>query len=364
MKTGKSLTELAQEIERRSAAKKDFIAPVGRMEMVVADGAPAIALANGDVKRFGVNRVAHDQIGSYAGIPRDYYKRMEAEDPQLLAQNVNRWLHDQGKAGDKRLVRTLDGQVRALLSNKYRTLENEDLAEAILPTLMERDFMILSCEITETRMYIKAVSRDIERSIPTGHKMGDGTHTIFDCVAPAVTIGNSEVGYGSLYIESGIWTKACTNLASFGAKMRKYHTGSRAELSDEVYALLTDETKRTTDAAVFGQVRDVLRAAVTPAGFDATVKQLQEATKDRLADDVVEVIERTGKRFSLGEGERKGVLARLIEGGDLTRYGLHSAVTRYSADVEDYDRATELERIGGQIIDLPRNQWAEVLKAA
>jgi hypothetical protein len=289
---------------------------------------------------------------------------MVAADPELLAKNVNRWLHDADKVKDKRLVRTLDGNVRALLSNKYRTLENEDLAEAVLPTLLDRNFMILSCEITERRVYIKAVSREIERNIPTGHKMGDGTHSIFDCVAPAVTIGNSEVGCGSLYIESGIWTKACTNLASFGAKMRKYHTGARAEISDEVYALLTDETKRTTDAAVFGQVRDVLAGAVNQLTFDKTVKSLTDATEDRMGDDVVEVVERTAKRFSLGETERKGILARLIEGGDLSRYGLHSAVTRHSAEVADYDRATELERIGGQIIDLAPNQWKEVLKAA
>jgi hypothetical protein len=364
MKTGKSLTELAQEIERRAAAKQDFIAPVGKMEMVVYDAKPAIALQNGDVKTFGVNTVAHNQIAEYAGIPAAYYKRMVAEDPELLATNVNRWLHDEAKTGDKRMVRTLDGSVRALLSNKYRTLENEDLAEVVIPTLLDKDFMILSCEITETRMYIKAVSREIERNIPTGHRMGDGTHTIFDCVAPAITISNSEVGFGALSIESGIWTKACTNLASFGAKMRKYHTGARAELSDDVYALLTDNTKKLTDAAVYGQVRDILGAAVNPAQFDATVEKLSDAAKDRLGDDVVEVVERTAKRFSLGEGERKGILARLIEGGDLSRYGLHSAVTRHSADVEEYDRATELERIGGQIIDLPRSQWSEVLKAA
>ena len=77
----------------------------------------------------------------------------------------------------------------------------------------------------------------------------------------------------------------------------------------------------------------------------------------------MQVIKRVAKKFAFTEGEQKGVLASLIEGGDLTRYGLHSAITHFSAKVEDYDRATELERRGGDVIELPRHEW-ELLKAA
>jgi hypothetical protein len=43
---------------------------------------------------------------------------------------------------------------------------------------------------------------------------------------------------------------------------------------------------------------------------------------------------------------------------------LHAAITRASADVEDYDRASDLERIGGNVITLPRSDWSAVLKQA
>jgi hypothetical protein len=79
---------------------------------------------------------------------------------------------------------------------------------------------------------------------------------------------------------------------------------------------------------------------------------------------VTKIVEIVGKKLTLTEGERKGVLSRLIEGGDLTRYGLHAAITRASADVEDYDRASDLERIGGNVITLPRSDWSAVLKQA
>lgn len=91
--------------------------------------------------------------------------------------------------------------------------------------------------------------------------MGDGSHVFFDTVSPAIVISNSEVGGGALSIETGVYTEVCTNLAMIGTNLRKYHTGARAAVSDEVYALLTDDTKRATDTAVWKQVRDLVKSA-------------------------------------------------------------------------------------------------------
>lgn len=362
MKTGITLTALATEIERRRNAKSDFIAPASHLTVAVDQvGTPTLKLGN--TGNFDINSIAHEQLADYAGIPMPYYRRMLADDPQLLADNINRWLRDKAESKDRRMIRTLDNSVRAVLSDKYRTLENEDMAEAVLPVLQERDLLIMSCDITDSRLYIKAVDRSIEQHVPTGKKMGDGSHTIFDVICPAITISNSEVGRGSLMIESGVFTKACTNLATFGASMRKYHTGARAEISDDVFALLSDKTRRLTDAALWAQARDLVAAAFDKAKFEATAARLAEATEDKIKADVVEVIERLGRKTGLADGERKGVLHHLIEGGDLTRYGLHSAVTRFSQDVENYDRATELERIGARVIELGKHDW-KVLAAA
>lgn len=378
MKTGLSLTALATEIERRRKAKEDFVAPASKLEMAVGRdittkgklSQESIVLKLLDAKKtrtLPINKIAHEQFADYAGIPMPYYRRMLEAAPELLAQNVNRWLTDKANVKDRRMVRTLDGAVRSLLSPAYRPLENEDLAEAVLPVLLDRDLLIMSCQVTESRLYIKAVDKKLERDVPTGRKMGDGSNVIFDTVCPQITISNSEVGRGSLMIESGIFTKACTNMALFGgAPMRKYHTGARAELSDEVFALLTDKTRRLTDAAIWSQTRDLVAAAFDEAKIQSLVDKLVEAADDRLPKkvDVVEVIERVGKRFGLADEERKGVLAALIQDGNLSRYGVHSAITRFSSDVDDYDRATELERIGGRVIELPKGEWAQMAQAA
>lgn len=50
----------------------------------------------------------------------------------------------------------------------------------------------------------------------------------------------------------------------------------------------------------------------------------------------------------------------LIEGGDLSLYGLSNAVTRASQDVVSYDRATTLEGIGWQVATMEPQQWKQI----
>ena len=46
---------------------------------------------------------------------------------------MNAWL--EREEGERQLLRTLDGKVRAVLSERYRRLDNYDLLEHVLPTL-------------------------------------------------------------------------------------------------------------------------------------------------------------------------------------------------------------------------------------
>jgi hypothetical protein len=356
MKMGKTLVELATEIARRSETKLDLVADTRKMGMT--DEAEMVVNA----QEFGVRSLAHQQIGTYYGINKPYYDKMLHDAPKLLAQNINHWLD---KAPATRLVRTLDGDMRAFLSDSYRPLENEDLLGAILPVIMDMGLLIMSCEVTDNRLYVKAVDRRIERDVTSG-RMGDGGHCIFDTCSPAIVVSNSEVGAGCLRVESGVWTRACTNMASWTKDgMRKRHLGARNELTEGLTHLLTDETKKATDRAVWMQVRDVVKGAFDEARFDARVLQLSAMSGDKIPDTAItKTVEATVKRFGLGEGEGKAVLANLIRGGDLSRYGLFNAVTRTAEDLADYDRASEIEQLGGKIVDLAPSAWRELTRVA
>lgn len=365
MKEGRSLVELAQEIERRRVAKQDYLAPTQALKMVDR-GPQGVGLELGGNDVFDVNKVAHNQIAEYTGIPARYYQKMQEDAPDLLATNVNRWFD---KYPAVKMVRTLDRGARAFLSDKFRTdMENEDFAEAVLPVVQDLGLDIMSCEITDTRLYIKAVDPRVSRELAKASaRFGDGGHTIVRCLAPAVTISNSEVGLGALSIQGGTFDRWCSNLASFGERsMKQAHVGVRQTLGEgELYAMLSDKTKRLDSAALWSRVRDIVRGVFDAAKFESLCQKIEGTQADRIeSDDVVRVIEKVTKRFDINDGEGKSVLKHLIETGELSRFGISNAITRMAQDVDSYDRATELERIGAKVIELPKSEWKALATAA
>lgn len=365
MKTGKTLVELATELQRQAETKRDFLAPTSALALVADDnfGPGEMQMKLGDIPNFGVRDTAHRQLGEHVGIPAPYYDRMRQHAPALLAENVNHWLHTEPST---RMLRTLDGNVRGFLSDRFRALDNFDLAEIAIPVFQDLDVEFLSMELTERRMYIKVADKRLMRDVPSGRKMGDGSHVFFDTVSPAAILSNSEIGFGAWSLEVGIWTKLCTNMAIASSRsMKKYHVGGKHALGDEqLYALLTDETKKKTDQAVLAQTRDVLKAAFEEARFDALINDVKGMAEQKIEADPLKVIEVTAKKFNMNESERGSVLRHLIEGGDMTRYGLFNAITRTAEDLPDYDRATDFERLGGKIIELPRTEWEQLAVAA
>ena len=81
---------------------------------------------------YGITDLARRQLADKLKIPFAYFERMRTEQPALLDGNVNTWLQTDT---ERRMMRTLDGQVRAVLSDRYRRLDNYDLAENVLPIL-------------------------------------------------------------------------------------------------------------------------------------------------------------------------------------------------------------------------------------
>lgn len=365
MKTGKNLVELATEIERRANSKRDFVVNTKDVQMGIDFGQKTEQTLNFGDQAVKVNDIAHAQIADHTGIPKVYYDKMRSEAPGLLVNNVNAWF---AKYPAPRMVRTLDGAARALLSDKFRTdMENEDLANALLPVFGELGLQPVSAEITDRRLYIKAVDPKVCRELAkVGARFGDGGHTIVRVASPAITVSNSEVGHGAWSVRGGYYDQFCSNLAFFGERsMRQAHIGGKHTIAEgELYAMLSDRSKRLDSAALYSKLVDVVKGIFDPAKFNALIDKVEGATADKITGDVPKVVELTGRKLGLNETESKSVLRHLIEGGDLSRFGMFNAITRMSADVESYDRASELEVIGPQVIELAKDDWKVLAEAA
>ena len=346
MKTGKSLVELATELERQAQSKKDYIADTRRLSLRPdSSGQVIVEGVNGGMP---MRETAHTQLSATLQIPKAYYDRMRKDAPDLLARNANHWLATQPA---KKLIRTLDGGIRAILSDRFRPLDNLDLAEAVLPKLQALEANVISGEVTERRLYIKAVSPRITGAVKVG-----------DDIQAGLQVSNSEIGEGRLSIEAFTYRLVCLNGATMESVARRAHIGgkqSQHQALDDAREYYRDETRQASDRAFFLQVQDAVAGVLTQERFDKHLLTMRKATGEALpVEDIQEVVEIVGRRFSLGEGERKSVLTHLIQGADLSAYGLGNAITRASQDVESYDRATELEAIGGEVFQLPAKAWS------
>ena len=356
MLQGRSIVQLAQEIERQKVAKKDYIANTSQMNMVVTepdgDGKRHTRLELPDIDSFGINDIAHDQIGTKLGIPSKYYDRLLNEEPELLAENVNTWLH---KQPSQRMVRTLDGTARAFLSDRFRRIDHAEVAEAVLPIIGEmKDATVESCELTDKRMYLKVLNPRVQTEIVQG-----------DVVQSGLLITNSEVGMGSVSVMPLVYRLVCKNgMIAADSGMRKFHTG-RVNEADGNYEIFRSITIEADDKAFIMKLQDIVRATAEIVQFERIVASMKMGTEIKITSpDVPKVVQLASKNYGLTEHEGKGVLDHLIRGGDLSLYGLANSVTHTAQDIDNYDRSTELEMVGYQILTMPRNEWHRLNAAA
>jgi len=362
---GLSLTQLAEELERQKAAKRDFMANTTDVRVIPNEDSPTklsmeVGRTNSEI--FPIKQHAIRQVGTRLNIPAVYVDRLAESHPDLLAYNINKLFE---REPEVRMVRVLDNNVRAFLSDKFRPLDNFDFAEAVLPKLVGMQAEISSCDITETRMYIKAIIPGVQREVKAeGVFFGDGGHNQIHVLKPGICMSNSEVGAGSMTVQPGIHEVHCSNLMIFNKNaMRKYHVGRRQTNSqEEMWEIFTDKTKKQSDLAFWMQVGDLVDSALSGTMFEGMVADCEaKMTGTEIAKPSVAIKELP----NLSENEQEGVLAHLIRGGDLSQFGMQAAITRFAQDeANSYERQIELEQIGGNIIELPSTQWAAIAEAA
>src|SRR3972149_4135595 len=112
------LVPVFRELKRQRETRKDLIVDSRSIRAVAEPDRIVI-----DIPRYGghpLTQWAHGQLAEKVQIPQKYYSRMlDTKNFGLLADNVNTWLPSE----DKRMIRILDGNIRAILSDRYRGLD-------------------------------------------------------------------------------------------------------------------------------------------------------------------------------------------------------------------------------------------------
>lgn len=343
--------ELAQELERQAGTKRDVIVPTDQMEAVIhpteaeiqANRDDLVAPApdhlklqfpmpnNEGTQSFGLTDWAHRQLAEKCGIPIKYYQKLlEADMFELLKDNINAWI----RSRDQRLIRMLDGNVRAILSDKYRIMDNEDVLLFALEQFRDYNVDIKRCDLSETRMFVKAVVPHMEAEIKAGDKVIQG-----------LMLSNSEVGSGSFKVQPYLFRQICSNGMIGEHSIARIHLGAKREAGELIY---TDRTKQLQDETLLSEIRDVIASTFNQDIFLKWVDQLKHGT-EVVVDEPVDAVDNVVNRFKLPQAYKDSILSHFVKEGDPTQYGLSNALTRAAQDFESYETQIELETIGGRV---------------
>ena len=322
------------------------------------------------VDSLNLNSIMHDQLGGWLGIPARYYDRMLSDFPELLAANVNTLLQA-APADEKRTIRSLDGTARAFLSDAYEPIDNYDLMNYLMPlfvgkTTYLRDGTAVepikdpngnllkvsfrSVNVTDSHLYAKLVVPVLQAELKVGATIRIG-----------VLIKNSEVGFSQIVALPFYEVLQCTNgavISNMLAGISRRHVGRRK--SEELSAgarFIQEATKKERMKVFFMEMADIIRGTLTETMLTRISEPLVASMGRPITGHVDAVVDHLGKRMDLGGDEQQEIMRYLIDGGDLSQWGLSNAITRYSQDVDSYDRASELEKLGGDVITLSPSDW-------
>ena len=356
MEAGKgqySLVELAKELEDQKNNKVDVIAD--SREMLIVPTETSVKLTFPSPEGFAlskqsvpINQFALEQIADKVGIPSRYIRKMVGEEKyELIAENINTWFDEREK---RQLVRLLYGRCRAFLSNRYRVLDNHDLLMASLKTLQEVGAEVQRCDLTDTRMYVKAIQKRKATEIKVG-----------DTVMPGIILRNSEVGNGKFSVRPFMFRLVCSNgmirsesLGGFG----RVHLGSAQELG-----IYSPETLALESQTIFSQAQDIISGTFDDEVFNTWVEALRKTTEVEI-EKPVEAIDNVVEHFKISEIAKENLLNHFIRENDNTMYGLVQAVTRSAQDEESYEKQIKLEKIGGTISDMPITRFERLVAVA
>lgn len=345
----------------------------------------------GDALRLDYTEAALSQVAEQCGIKRADRLFEEAERyPDIAAARINAWLRDQATLDRNRkkpkplatvnhLVRgyavdpgLMTGQgvehgvLRAVKSDRFKLgLDTSDLIAVLYGLIREKadewsnGKLVTEVSVNDTRCHIAVTNKDLQRTTRVG-----------DIVCASMYTSTSDIGMGSLVVESRLTKLVCMNGLKTGYTLRRAHLGGRLDQSIE--GLLTERTRALNAAALMSQVRDVMSACFDDLQFEKVVEKMDENQATEASNEEAKnVFEHVQLGLGLGEELKNQLFAQFTHevrpdgSHNATKDGVIQAIThvgRQIATSESYEKALPFEAIGGKLFSLDPVQFKELVK--
>lgn len=347
-KGGKSLRELVDELERQRAIEnKDKIVSTKDLWVAPNSELDNLIMSTPNEANLRINEIAHKQIAEKLKIPQRYYDLLKKQkDPELLnllVKNINTLLH---KQDSKRLVRTLDGRVRAFLSSRYKILDNYSMLSLALEEFRKHNVEIEKSYLTDTRMYVRATIPSLQADIKEN-----------DPVRAGISVQNSEVGHGRYKIESYLYRVICQNGAISTQNFSRTHIGRDHQIGE----IISQRTVELESATIVSQAKDYIEHVLNPTNFEIWVNALKNSTEVQIDKPAI-AVDNIVVEYNLPPTAKDDLLNYFIKEGGSTQYDLGNAITYYAQqNTTTIDDQTDLERIGGDLFLMPENRFTKMV---
>ena len=146
----------------------------------------------------------------------------------------------------------------------------------------------------------------------------------------------------------------------YGIKTK--HIGSSIEEDGNV--TYGNDTIETDQKAIMLKLRDTIRSVCSEENRNKVLEKINESSDTTSTKNPLKAVEKTAKLFSLTEKETEDTTLSFVKRGDYSKWGMVNAVTEIANTHKNYDRASELEGLGGRILTMGKSQWQEIALAA
>lgn len=297
------------------------------------------------IGRQGLHRNALTQLAGRLDIPMAYVDHLVAagqneEDKaeqrwglELLARSLREHvIHSQ----DRYLIRTVEGEARAVLSDKFRRIDVRPGALALLEAAQQRGVIVSDGTFTDTRSSLKFIKPEPIEVFP-GEWMVLGADW-----------GNSDYGRGASDLKLFLFRLWCWNGATLESVVRQIHIGRR--LQDDVeYAKDTLEADAKASALA---LRDAFASAFAENKVTRMIEGIRAANETKV--DGKARAETLRKTLNKGEVEQ---VVQAFNGADVenmpagnTLWRWSNAISWVGGQTEDQDRRLDFERAAGEVL--------------
>jgi hypothetical protein len=342
-KIAKGRESALQLFERiHSDAPRDSIARGGALAFAPVGAKVQMSLGKGDA--LNIHPHALGQLASRAGVPGAYLSESIAAGgwrSELAAEILNRHYHEGTESGQRFLVRSVRGEARGFLSDKYRRLDSRPLIDAFATECQAIGAVPVDGTITDTRVALKAL-------IPTVYEP-----VANEVLAFGVEWHNSDFGAGLHAVRAFILRLWCLNGATMENALGQVHLGR--QLSDDIE--LSQRTYELDTKTSISALRDVVGGLLAPKKIAALCEGIRSADEKKIAWK--SVTDKLGRRLLKGEIE---AARSAFESEDVVNLPAGKSVWRASnalswiaGQTDDQDRKLELQRMAGEIVNGQRD---------